>query len=94
MKKFTLAYREILHAVLLSAVFFFFSKSTFLKKSCRNTIRVSNSLDPNQAQHFVRPDQGPNCLQKLSAEVPFVIKICVLSVFEWPFYTSYTVFPY
>ena len=27
-----------------------------------------NSLDPDQAQHFVEPDQGPNCLQKLSAD--------------------------
>ena len=42
-----------------------------------NTIKVSNSLDPDQAQHFVRPDLGrhfvgpdlgPNCLQKLSAD--------------------------
>ena len=29
-----------------------------------NTIRVSNSLDPNQARHF---DLGPYCLQRLSA---------------------------
>ena len=29
--------------------------------------RVSNSLDPDQARHFVRPDLGSNCLQKLSA---------------------------
>ena len=34
----------------------------------RNTIRVSNSLDPDQAQHFVGPDLGPNCLQRLSAD--------------------------
>ena len=45
-----------------------FSKSTFLKNSFRNTIRVSNSLDPDQARHSVGPDLGPNCLQKLSAE--------------------------
>ena len=32
-----------------------------------NTIRVSNSLDPDQARHFVGPDLGPNCLQWLSA---------------------------
>ena len=32
------------------------------------TIRVSNSLDPDQARHFVGPDLGPNCLQRLSAE--------------------------
>ena len=28
---------------------------------------MSNSLHPDQARHFVRPDLGPNCLQKLSA---------------------------
>ena len=31
-------------------------------------IRVSNSLDPDQARHFVGPDLGPNCLQRLSAD--------------------------
>ena len=49
------------------------SKSTFLKNSFSNTIRVSKSLDPDQAQHSqaqhsVGPDLGPNCLQKLSAD--------------------------
>ena len=38
------------------------------KKSFRNTIRVSNCLDPNQDRHSVDPDLGPNCLQRLSAE--------------------------
>ena len=33
------------------------------KKSFRNTIRVSNSLDPDQARCSVGPDLGPNCLQ-------------------------------
>ena len=37
----------------------------FLKKSSRNTIRVSNSLDPDQALHF---DPVPNFLQRLSAD--------------------------
>ena len=32
------------------------------------TIRVSNSLDPDQARHFVGPDLGPNYLQRLSAD--------------------------
>ena len=40
--------------------FFFFKK----KKKSGNTIRVSNSLDPD----FVGPDLDPNCLQKLSAD--------------------------
>ena len=29
---------------------------------------MSNSLDPDQAQHFVGPDLDPNCLQRLSAD--------------------------
>ena len=29
---------------------------------------MSGSLDLDQAQHFVRPDLGPNCLQRLSAD--------------------------
>ena len=33
-----------------------------------NAIRVSNSLDPDQARHFVGSDLGPNCLQRLSAD--------------------------
>ena len=31
-------------------------------------MRVSNSLDPDQARQFVRPDLGPNSLQRLSAD--------------------------
>ena len=34
-----------------------------------NTIRVSNSLDPDQARLFVGPDLGPNCLQRSSADI-------------------------
>ena len=39
------------------------------KKFFRVTIRVSHSLDPDQAKqlHFVGSDLGPNCLQGLSA---------------------------
>ena len=29
---------------------------------------MSYSLDPDQARHFVGPDLGPNCLQRLSAD--------------------------
>ena len=29
---------------------------------------MSNSLDQDQARHFVGPDLSPNCLQRLSAE--------------------------
>ena len=45
------------------------SKSTFSKNSFRNTIRVSNSLDPDLARQNVGPDLGPNCLQRLSTDI-------------------------
>ena len=46
----------------------FFLKSTFSKNSFRNSIRMSNCLDPEQAQPFVRTglSLGPYCLQRLS----------------------------
>ena len=50
-----------------------FLKSTFSKNSFKNTIRVSNSLDPDQARHYVRPDLGPNCLQRLQ-QTTLVVK--------------------
>ena len=36
--------------------------------SFKNTIRVSNSLDPDQDRHSTSPDLGPDCLQRLSAD--------------------------
>ena len=33
-----------------------------------NTIRLSNSLDPDQEAQNVGPDLSPNCLQRLSAD--------------------------
>ena len=56
----------ILYAFLLSAVLF---KINLFAKKIRNTFRVSNSFDPDMTWHFVRPDRGPNCLQRLSAEL-------------------------
>ena len=44
----------------------FFSKLMLSKKYFRNTIRVSNCLDPDLAHHFVGPDLDPNCLQRLA----------------------------
>ena len=31
-------------------------------------MKMSNSLDPDQAQRFVGPDLGPNCLHGLSTD--------------------------
>ena len=45
-----------------------FSNLTFSKKYFRNTIRVSNVLDPDQDRHYVRLGLCTNCLHRLSAE--------------------------
>ena len=42
-------------------------------KLFRNTIRMSNFLDPDQVQHFVVPDLGPNCLKKLNQSLMFFL---------------------
>ena len=55
--------------MLFGRLLIFFIKINLSKKnSFRHTFRVSNSLDPDLAQHFVGPDLGPNCLQRLSAD--------------------------
>ena len=68
-KQAKLSCRVILHAFLLSVDFFFFFKLTFQKILAGiPLVRVSNSLDPDQARRFVGSDLGPNCLQRLSAD--------------------------
>ena len=52
----------ILHAFCRQPIFF--QNQVFQN----NTVRVSDSLDPDQAQQFVGPDLVPNCLQKLSVD--------------------------
>ena len=46
----------------------FFENKLFRQNSFRNTFRVSNSLNPDQDRHYVCPDLGPNCLQRLPAD--------------------------
>ena len=47
---------------------FFFFLSKLFHKNFTGIPSVSNSLDPDQARHFVGPDISPNCLQRLSAD--------------------------
>ena len=47
---------------------FYVFKSTLFENSFSNTIKVSNSLDPDQARQSVGSDQGLNCLQRLIAD--------------------------
>ena len=46
----------------------FFQNNFYQKHYFKNIIRASNSLDPDLALHFVRPDLDPNCLQRLSTD--------------------------
>ena len=45
----------------------FFKNQLFQQQKFTMTLRLSNSLYPDQARHFVGPDQGSNCLRRLSA---------------------------
>ena len=42
---------------------FYFTISTFSENSFWNTIKVENSLDPDQARDLIGPDLGPNRFQ-------------------------------
>ena len=46
----------------------FFQNQPFFGEKFRKTIRVSNSSDSDLVGHFVGPDLGPNCLQRLLAD--------------------------
>ena len=68
--KFTLNTWTTLHA----GYFLKISSADIIKKKKNQKLfsvrlaRVSNSLDPDQDQHFVGRDLGPNCLQWLLAD--------------------------
>ena len=44
------------------------SSANFYKNSFMSTIKVSNSLAPNQDQPVICPDLGSNCLQRLAGD--------------------------
>ena len=69
--------------MLFSNLLTFFSKSTFTINSFRNTISVSNSLDPVQVRHFVGSDLCPNCFQTLLADYTSRQRFNV--IFKWLF---------
>ena len=62
------------------------SKLTFSQKKFRNTIRVSNGLDPDQDQCSVGPDLGPNCSQRFTADEKSFSNniICPVKVHQFP----------
>ena len=50
---------------------FLSSADSFQNKLFQKTIRVSNSLDPDQARPFVRPDLDRNCSQRSATDDKF-----------------------
>ena len=46
----------------------FFPKSTFSKKNIQEYLQSGKQFESRSGQHFVRPDLGPNCLERLSAD--------------------------
>ena len=63
---------EISHAFCHLLMFF---KIIFFENSFRKTISAI-SLDPDQSRHFVGPDLGPNCLQRLLEDYTTPAKFC------------------
>ena len=60
--------------------------------SKRPKIGFQDQLSLNAGQKYCRMLQGEHSAILLTfIKLPFVIKIFVLSIFEWPFYTYFTV---
>ena len=63
---------SLTHCILGNFACFFyllmFFKFNFFEKFFHEYHQSVKNLDPDQAQHFVGPDLGPKCLQKLPAD--------------------------
>ena len=59
--------------------------------SKRPKIGFQDQLLLNAGQKYCRMLQGePSTILSTCIKLPFIIKIFVLSIFEWPFYTGFT----
>ena len=75
------------------------NKSCMYSKTCvkrslskRPKIGFQDQLSLNAGQKYCRMLQGEHSALLLTfIKLPFVIKTFVLSIFEWPFYTGFTV---
>ena len=60
--------------------------------SKRQKIGFQDELSLNAGQKYCRMFQGEHsAILSTFIKVPFVMKIFALSIFEWPFYTGFTV---
>ena len=66
---FSSAFGFLNTALIIPSLFIIVPYFTFWMLDFFNAIRVSNSLDPDQAGHYVGPDLGQNFLQMLSADI-------------------------
>ena len=61
--------------------------------SKRQKIGFQHQLSLNAGQKYCRMIQGEHSVILLNfVKIPFAIKMLVLSNFEWPFYTGFTVY--
>ena len=65
-KPFTQCIILVAFFVICFFFFFFFCKTNFFGKFFQDVKQLN--LDLDQAQHYVEPDLGPNCSQRLSAD--------------------------
>ena len=77
-----------------------YKRNALYSKTCvkrplskRQKIGFQDQLSLNVGQKYCRMLQGKHsAILSTFIKLPFVIKIIVLSIFEWPFYTGFTVF--
>ena len=77
-----------------SSSFFNYSK-TCVKQPLSKRLKIGfqNQLLLNAGQKYCRMLQGEHsAILSAFIKLPFVIKIFVLSIFEWQFYTGFTVY--
>ena len=57
-------------------------------------IGFQDQLSLNAGEKYYRILQGEHsAILSIIIKLSFVIKICIVSIFEWPFYTGFTVWP-
>ena len=67
---------------------------TCVKRQLSKTPKIDfqDQLELNVGQKYCRMlPLEHSAIRSTFIQLPFVIKICVLSIFDWPFYTGFTV---
>ena len=76
-------------------ILYTYSKTCVKKHSKRPQIGFQDQLSLNAGQkECIMPQREHSAILSTFIKLPFVIKIFVLSIFEWPFFTGFTVCDY